>query len=393
MFSFNGQKYTGWPSASSQGRRGVPAVLRKGAVFLAIAVAAIAFGSLAAEVSRGLPDSPLVVRASATTVPQEIVRKAIEGGFAEIEDVAGWLLRDNATTDVAGERAVAVALAAGRHPKTASVEAHGAMLDRVRQAWGMAICVPRVFRVDAETGFRPAPGSIAVDFGGANSERMPGFVRVTDKTPNVAGRELRPVVNPAGGPLFGDGLDGVEEFAVALDNGTYRITILSFAHNTGRFAAAPLGYRIAMNGERRLIGEAPSPTWLRHGELGGSGIAPLLVSGGPGALRGGGITLKATVTDGTLRIGFTQKGGVGASLAGLLIEPVVAPTQVHLFEEARGTDFPIDRCLGYERQVEDVFDQISDLRNRGLGRPTSSGSSSSGGTSSGSEPEPPVSSS
>jgi hypothetical protein len=366
-------------------------VLRKGAFLLVVAAAAIAFGSLAAEVSRGLPDTPIVTRASATTVPQEIVRKAIEGGFAEIEDVAGWLLKDNATTEVAGERAVAVALAAGRHPKTAGAQAHGAMLDRVRQAWGMAICVPRVFRADAESAFRPAPGSIAVDFGGANSERMPGFVRVTDKTPNVAGRELRPVVNPGGGPLFGDGLEGLEEFAVALDNGTYRITILSFAHNTGRFAAAPVGYRIAMNGERRLIGEAPSPTWLRHGELGGSGIAPLLVSGGPGALRGGGITLKATVTDGTLRIGFTQKGGVGASLAGLLIEPVVAPTQVHLFEEARGTDFPIDRCLGYEREVEDVFDQISDVRNRGLG--PSSSTSSSGGSSSGSEPQPPVSSS
>ena len=50
---------------------------------------------------------------------------------------------------------------------------------------------------------------------------MPGFVRVTEKTPNVAGHDLRPYSNPGGGALFGDGLDGVEEFAVALENGTY----------------------------------------------------------------------------------------------------------------------------------------------------------------------------
>jgi len=363
-------------------------VLRKGAILLILAAAAGGIGSVAAEVTRGLTDSPAVTRASGTTVPPEIVRKAIEGGYAELEDVAGWLLKDNATTEEAGARAIAVALAAGRSPKTASAQTHAAMLDRVRQAWGMAICVPRVFRIDAQKGFRPAPGSIAVDFGGANSERMPGFVRVTEKTPNVAGRELKPLTNPGGGALFGDGLDGVEEFAVALDNGTYRVTVLSFSHNSGRYAAAPLGYRISVNGERRLIGEAPSPTWLRHAELGGTGLSPLLVGTGAAPLRGGGITLKATVTDGTLRIGFSQKGGVGASLAGLLIEPVAGPTQVHLFEEARGTDFPIDRCIAYQRQVDDVFNQIADVRGRSTG-PSSGASSSSGGSSSGTEPPPP----
>lgn len=364
-------------------------MLRKGAILLMLAAAAGGFGSVAAEVTRGLTDTPIVTRAKGTTVPAEIVRKALDGGYAEIEDVAGWLLKDNATTEEAGARAVAVALAAGRNPRSASLEAHARMLDRVRQAWSLAICVPRVFRIDAQKGFRPAPGSIAVDFGGANSERMPGFVRVTEKTPNVAGRELKPVSNPGGGPLFGDGLEGVEEFAVALENGTYRITILSYSHNTGRFSAAPLGYRIAVNNERRLIGEAPSPTWLRHAELGGSGVAPLLVGGGAAPLRGGGITLKATVINGTLRIGFSQKGGVGASLAGLLIEPVVTPSQVHLFEEARGTDFPIDRCLAYQRQVDDVFNQISDVRGRSTGPSSGAGSSSSGGSSSGSEPPPP----
>lgn len=363
-------------------------MLKKGAILLILAAVAAGIGSVAAEVTRGLTDSPIVVRASATTVPAEIVRKAIEGGYAEIEDVAGWLLKDNATTEEAGSRAVAVALAAGRSPKTASAEAHATMLDRVRQAWSLAICVPRVFRIDGQKGFRPAPGSIAVDFGGANSERMPGFVRVTEKTPNVAGRELRAVANPGGGPLFGDALEGVEEFAVALDNGTYRITVLSYSHNTGRYSAAPVGYRIAVNGERRLIGEAPSPTWLRHAELGGTGIAPLLVGTGAPPLRGGGLTLKATVTDGTLRIAFSQKGGIGASLAGLLIEPVVAPSQVHLFEEARGTDFPIDRCIAYQRQVDDVFNQIADVRGRGTG-PSSGAGSSSGGSSSGTEPPPP----
>ncbi len=365
-------------------------MLKKGVVILVLAIVAAGFGTLAAEVSRrGLPESPLVTRASATTVPPEIVRKASEGGFAELEDVAGWLLKDNATTEEAGARAVAVALAAGRSPRVASIEAYNTMIDRVRQAWSLAVCVPRVFRVDTSNGFRPAPGSIAVDFGGANSDRMPGFVRVTEKTPNVAGRELRAITNPGGGALFGDGLEGVEEFAVALENGTYRVTVLSFSHNSGRYAAAPLGYRIAVNGERRLIGEAPSPTWLRHGELGGTGFTPLLVSSGTTVLRGGAITLKATVTDGTLRLGFSQHGGVGASLAGLLIEPVVAPSQVHLFGEARGTDFPIDRCLAYQREVDDVFNQIADLRKRGTGTSAGVGGSSSGASSSGgTEPSP-----
>lgn len=367
-------------------------MLRNGAILLMLAVAAAGFGSLAAELTRhGLPESPLVTRASGTTVPAEVVRKAIEGGYAELEDVAGWLLKDNATTEVAGARAVALALAASRSPRVASAEAYDTMIDRVRQAWSLAVCVPRVYRIDTNAGFRPAPGSIAVDFSGANSERMPGFVRVTEKTPNVAGRELRPITNPGGGALFGDGLEGVEEFAVALDNGAYRINILSFSHYNGRYAAAPLGYRIAVNGERRLIGEAPSPTWLRHGELGGAGLAPLLVSAGTTVLRGGGITLKATVTDGTLRIAFSQHGGVGASLAGLLIEPVAAPSEVHLFGEARGTDFPIDRCLAYQREVDDVFNQIADLRNRSAGPSSGIGSSSSGASSSGGTEPPPTS--
>ena len=359
-------------------------MLKRIAAVIVLAAAALGVGSLAAEVSRyGLSeDSPCVARATATTVPADIVLKAIAGGVAEIEDVAGWLLHDNATTQIAGSRAVAVALAATRSPRITTAESHRTMLGRVRQAWAMAVCVPRVFRLGAEESFRPAPGSIAVDFGGANSERMPGFVRVTERTPNVAGSALRPIVNPGAGPLFGDGLEGVEEFAVALENGTYRITVLSFSFNTGRFSAAPVGYRIAVNGETSLIGDAPSPTWLRHGEMGGNGLAPLLVSAGPGTLRGGGITLQATVTDGTLRIRFSQHQGLGASLAGLLIEAVARPSQVHLFGEARGVDFPTDRCLAYQRQVDDIFDQIEEGRDRGTASssgPTGS-SSSSGGT-------------
>jgi hypothetical protein len=387
MFCFNGEKFTdrSRPDIVRTGFR--IAVLKKAIILSFLALAAAGLGSLAAEATRGLDESPLVTRASGTTVPPEIVRKTIEGGYAEIEDVAGWLLRNNATTEEAGARAVAVAMAAGRSPKIAGIEAHSKMLDRLRQAWGLAICVPRVFRIDADQGFRPAPGSIAVDFGGADSARMPGFVRVTEKTPNVAGRELRSIVNPNGGALFGDGLEGVEEFAVALDNGTYRITVLSFSRNSGRYAAAPLGYRISVNGKKWLVGEAPSPTWLRHGELGGTGISPLLVSGGTTNLRGGAITLKATVTDGTLRIAFSQHGGVGASLAGILIEPVVAPSQVHLYGEARGNEYPIDRCIAYQRQVEDVFDQIAELHDRGVGT-SSGGTSGGGGSSSGSEPPP-----
>ena len=220
---------------------------------------------------------------------------------------------------------------------------------------------------------------------------MPGFVRVTEKTPNVAGHDLRPYSNPGGGALFGDGLDGVEEFAVALENGTYRVTILSMSHNSGRFATAPLGYRILVNSDRWLIGEAPSPTWLRHGELGGTGLRPLLVSTGSEPLRGGGLTLKATVTDGTLRIAFAQHAGLGASLAGLLIEPVVSGSQVHLFGEALGTDYAIDRCLDFQQQVDDVFHQIADLRNRAIGPGGGPGNSSSGASSSGGDEPPPPS--
>jgi hypothetical protein len=365
-------------------------MFKRGAITLFLALAAAGVGSLAAEVTQpGLPDSPLIARASATPVPEEIVRKSIKGNSADLEDVAGWILKNNATTEEAGGRAIAVALAASRNPQITSAEAHRMMLDRVRQAWSMAICVPRVFQADADKDFRPAPGSIAVDFGGAESDRMPGFVRVTDKTPNVAGHDLRPFSDPRGGALFGDGLDGVEEFAVALDNGTYRVTILSMSHNSGRFATAPLGYRIAVNGERWLVGEAPSPTWLRHGELGGTGLAPLLVSTGSEPLRGGGLTLKATVTDGTLRIAFSQHGGVGASLAGLLIEPVISASQVHLFGEALGTDYAIDRCLDYQRHVDDVFHQIANLRNREIGPGGGPGGSSGGSSSGGDEPPPP----
>ena len=72
-------------------------VFRKGAIVLIVALAAAGLGSLAAEATRGLDESPLVTRASGTTVPPEIVRKTIEGGYVELEDVAGWLLRNNAT--------------------------------------------------------------------------------------------------------------------------------------------------------------------------------------------------------------------------------------------------------------------------------------------------------
>ena len=296
-------------------------MLKRGAITLFLALAAAGVGSLAAEIAQpGLPDSPLISRASGTPVPDDVIRKSIKGNASDLEDVAGWLLKNNATTEQAGVRAIAVALAASRDPQINSAQAHHQMLERVRQAWSMAVCVPRVFQADADKEFRPAPGTIAVDFGGAQSPRMPGFVRVTDQMPNVAGHDLRPYNNPGGGALFGDGLDGVEEFAVALDNGTYLVTMLSMSHNSGRYAAAPLGYRILINGEHWLIGEAPSPTWLRHGELGGTGLTPLLVSTGSEPLRGGGITLKATVTDGTLRIAFSQRTGPGASLAGLLID-------------------------------------------------------------------------
>ena len=367
-------------------------MLKRGAITLFLALAAAGVGSLAAEIAKpGLPDSPLISRASGTAVPEEVVSKSIKGNPSDLEDVAGWLLQNNATTEEAGVRAIAVALAASRSPQINSAQAHHQMLERVRQAWSMAVCVPRLFQADTANDFRPAPGTIAVDFGGAQSARMPGFVRVTDQTPNVAGHNLRPYDNPGGGALFGDGLDGVEEFAVALENGTYRVTILSMSHNSGRYAAAPLGYRINVNGQTWLIGEAPSPTWLRHGELGGTGLTPLLVSTGSEPLRGGGITLKATVSDGTLRIAFSQRVGMGASLAGLLIERVVSASQVHLFGEALGTNYAIDRCLDFQQQVDTVFQEISDRRNRGIGPGGGPGNSSSGASSSGGDEPPPPS--
>jgi hypothetical protein len=367
-------------------------MFKRGAITLFLALAAAGVGSLAAEIAQpGVPDSPLISRASGTPVPEDVVVKSIKGNGSDLEDVAGWLLQNNATTEEAGVRAIAVALAASRSPQINSAAAHHQMLERVRQAWSMAVCVPRVFQADTDKDFRPAPGTIAVDFGGAQSARMPGFVRVTDQTPNVAGHNLRPYDNPGGGALFGDGLDGVEEFAVALDNGTYRVTILSISHKSGRYAAAPLGYRILINGERWLIGEAPSPTWLRHGELGGTGLTPVLVSTGSEPLRGGGMTLKATVTDGTLRIAFSQRAGPGASLAGLLIEPVVSVSQVHLFGEALGTNYAIDRCLDFQQQVDNVFQEIADRRNRGIGPGGGPGNSSSGASSSGGDEPPPPS--
>ena len=109
-------------------------MLKRGAITLFLALAAAGVGSLAAEIAQpGLPDSPLISRASGTPVPDDVIRKSIRGNAPDLEDVAAWLLQNNATTEQAGVRAIAVALAASRDPQINSAQAHHQMLERVRQ--------------------------------------------------------------------------------------------------------------------------------------------------------------------------------------------------------------------------------------------------------------------
>src|SRR5689334_2530728 len=134
-------------------------MLKRGAITLFLALAAAGVGSLAAEIAQpGLPDSPLISRASGTPVPDDVIRKSIRGNAPDLEDVAAWLLQNNATTEQAGVRAIAVALAASRDPQINSAQAHHQMLERVRRAWSMAVCVPESLPSGCQQGVQTGPG-------------------------------------------------------------------------------------------------------------------------------------------------------------------------------------------------------------------------------------------
>jgi hypothetical protein len=367
------------------------------AAYLVVGLMAVTLGAAATEAVRlKLPDkSPIVARAKTIPVPPAITLKAATGGPKDVDDVASWMLSGNADTDEAGARAVAVAVAAAKSPRVTTPATYSSMIERVRTAWAMAVCAPRLFRLDVAPGFRPASGTTGGDFGGRNSERSLGFARVTEATPNVAGRSLRAIKGAGPHPLFSDALDGVEQFAVALPNGRHRIILMTVNTPEGRFGETPLGRRIVVNGEPRLIGPALPPTWLVGGEVSGTGQAPLLVSGGSGPPIGGGLTVETTVTDGTLRISFLQRDGYGATVAGILIEPASRPTQVHVFGAAAKASLPVDACIAKDREVDEMLTELVPepqpfSRLPAVGVDPGSGG---GGGDAPSDPPPPVSSS
>jgi hypothetical protein len=147
---------------------GATMVSRGLAAYLVVGLMAVTLGAAATEAVRlKLPDkSPIVARAK--TIPA-ITLKAATGGPKDVDDVASWMLSGNADTDEAGARAVAVAVAAAKSPRVTTPATYSSMIERVRTAWAMAVCAPRLFRLDVAPGFRPASGTTGGDSAAATA--------------------------------------------------------------------------------------------------------------------------------------------------------------------------------------------------------------------------------
>lgn len=307
--------------------------------------------------------------AFAQVVPAGLVPEAVMmGAGSQSPDgrraVQQFLVGDNAAPKVIAARAAVAIRALASSGLYDDPVALLAAADNIAAAAKAALSVPRVMHAFVPDNFVLPSGARGFDFGPPDSEVMPGFEPVRPNDARIGGSGQRGLHRPGDNNLLADGIVGMQSFVTPMENGVYRIVLLTDDISDESTLLSPLGGRIIVNGKVIELGDHPSSNWMREAVLRNPDV-PLEVSeagvnGVPfSAQHGGALIIEVEITNGRLEIEMQQSApGRFSYLVGAIATPITRDDVVGRYFDASDMVLDIDQLLDLEAEIEDALAEI-----------------------------------
>jgi hypothetical protein len=211
-----------------------------------------------------------------------------------------------------------------------------------------------ITRVVVDKTYHPGPNAKAWKFGPPDAEAPPGFEKVTPDDPRLRGVNMRGIHRPGRDPLTSSGIAGVRNFNSALNNGEWRVILLTDDTGDPKLSDQPFGQQVHINNAQLELLEADPNQWLERAYLTNRNIkAPAASSGAPAAIElqdgvvthqaaGGGnqladndvastnagaLMMRTQVQDSQINVGFVPPANQSRDtyVVGLIAEPATQP--------------------------------------------------------------------
>lgn len=184
-----------------------------------------------------------------------------------------------------------------------------------------ALATQPIVRVSIDSDFSLPPGTRGWDLGPPDSPTFAGFTKLTQGDKSIVAGASSGIQRPGGEGLVSDGLINVSRIVLEVDvpDGTYRLILLTDDQGNQLFVN-PLGQAITVNGVRTVMPGSSPDAWAGNGILGDG------ADGAQGDGDGGATVIFVQVINGRLVIEFELADNSDILLAGLILEPVGAPS-------------------------------------------------------------------
>jgi hypothetical protein len=298
-----------------------------------------------------------------------MVVNALTKSRESLQALNQYLTGNGASPQQVTRRATELIQALGRQRGVAKADDLLLAIDRVTALTSRSLAKSEIIQLAVDQDFRPAKGTMALDFGPPDGTVHPGFERVVPGDARITGSKINGLRRPAESGLLSDGVSGIERIKVKVAKGSYRIVLMTQNLGDQRLSGDPFGRQIRINGVPVLIASSQPAKWRAEGMLTNRGAALV----GDAGQRAGGF-LSGAMGDVAKQIHARQQGGaivieVGADaeeidleligfgedsnsyVTGMLVEPLDQLSDLVLSPEARQTLMPLEVRLALEAQV------------------------------------------
>ena len=367
------------------------AVCRRGIAGCAVALAALlAIGAAGAQT--GPPQIAAATPGNGgLDVPRAIVAAMLAGspdGFAELNRYLG---AGNLTPGQIADRATALIGALGQQAGSVKPEDLTKTIDRISGFASRLLATASVMRFAVDSSFRPAAGSLALDFGPPGGPTQPGFTKVTPNDPRLSGLNLVGLRRPLDQPLAASGIVGIQRINLQVAAGDYRLVLMTQQLGDAAMMENPFGRSLRINGVPILVGHSDPAQWIGGAVLTERGAQ--LVSGGgqtiggflsgqfdPAAStliaqqQGGALVIEVRAPDGKVQIEMSGFGRARSYVTGLLLEPKSRESDLVLQGSTFDAILPLDVRLALEGQIlaaaAAVLEQVAPAEGPGPNAPS-----------------------
>jgi len=367
------------------------AVCRRGIAGCAVALAALlAIGAAGAQT--GPPQIAAATPGNGgLDVPRAIVAAMLAGspdGFAELNRYLG---AGNLTPSQIADRATALIGALGQQAGSVKPEDLTKTIDRISGFASRLLATASVMRFAVDSSFRPAAGSLALDFGPPGGPTQPGFTKVTPNDPRLSGLNLAGLRRPLDQPLAASGIVGIQRINLQVAAGDYRLVLMTQQLGDAAMMENPFGRSLRINGVPILVGHSDPAQWIGGAVLTERGAQ--LVSGGgqtiggflsgqfdPAAStliaqqQGGALVIEVRAPDGKVQIEMSGFGRARSYVTGLLLEPKSRESDLVLQGSTFDAILPLDVRLALEGQIlaaaAAVLEQVAPAEGPGPNAPS-----------------------